>query len=131
MSEGNLTVCLKPTEEGGSNEEIVGVDCMLWAIGRDANAVNLGLQEAVSVTIQNGGVFLVDTPTCDLFIKGYSVLLVMFEQSFYQLLLFVILHVSIAYSETCLFLWSPRFCCSLQTYISVSPFAFVMCGLYN
>lgn len=48
MSEGNLTVCLKPTEDGGSTEEIPGVDCMLWAIGRDANAENLGLKEAVS-----------------------------------------------------------------------------------
>ena len=47
MSEGNLTVCLAPTEDGGSTDELSNVDCMLWAIGRDANAVNLGLEEAV------------------------------------------------------------------------------------
>ncbi len=48
VSDGNLTVCFTPTEEGGREEEVTDVDCMLWAIGRDANDVDLGLQEAVS-----------------------------------------------------------------------------------
>ena len=48
IADGNLTVCFKPTEEGGREEEVTGVNCVLWAIGRDANDVRLGLKEAVS-----------------------------------------------------------------------------------
>ena len=39
---------LKPTEDGGVTTSINDVNCMLWAIGRDANVVDLGLDVAVS-----------------------------------------------------------------------------------
>ena len=46
--DGTLSVCLAPVEEGGSSEEITAVNTLLWAIGRDANVTNLGLEVAVS-----------------------------------------------------------------------------------
>ena len=48
--DGTLSVCLAPVEEGGSSQEITAVNTLLWAIGRDANVTNLGLEAAVSVT---------------------------------------------------------------------------------
>jgi len=38
-----LTVNLVPNTPEGQPEEVKEVNCLLWAIGRDANAVNLGL----------------------------------------------------------------------------------------
>ena len=54
ISDGDLTICLTPHEEGGSNEEIQNVDCMLWAIGRDANVVDLGLDKTGVKQIASG-----------------------------------------------------------------------------
>ena len=46
--DGTMMVCLTPAEEGGSSEEITAVNTLLWAIGRDANVTNLGLEATVS-----------------------------------------------------------------------------------
>lgn len=43
-----LTVRVGCHEQGGSNESITSVDCLLWAIGRDVNVAGLALTKAVS-----------------------------------------------------------------------------------
>ena len=48
VAENDLTVCLTPHEDGGSSSELTKVDCILWAVGRDANDVKLGLETTVS-----------------------------------------------------------------------------------
>ena len=45
---GSLTLSVTPTEEGGKEQTLSNVNCLLWAIGRDANVTNLGLDTAVS-----------------------------------------------------------------------------------
>ena len=47
-SSGSLTLSVKPTEEGGKEQALSNVNCLLWAIGRDANVTDLGLDVAVS-----------------------------------------------------------------------------------
>lgn len=54
VSDGNFTVCLTPHEDGGSSEELENVDCMLWAIGRDANVSDLGLDKAGIKQVASG-----------------------------------------------------------------------------
>ena len=39
-----MTVSLGANTEQGVAQDIAGVTCVIWAIGRDANAVDLGLE---------------------------------------------------------------------------------------
>ncbi len=50
---------LVPNTEEGKAQDISGVDCLLWAIGRDANAVNLGL-DTTGVELDKKGFIKVD-----------------------------------------------------------------------
>jgi glutathione reductase (NADPH) len=59
ISDKNFTACLIPHEEGGSQEEVTDVDCMLWAIGRDANLVNLDIDKS-GVQLSPSGFIKVD-----------------------------------------------------------------------
>ena len=39
-----MTVSLGANTEQGVAQDIAGITCIIWAIGRDANAVDLGLE---------------------------------------------------------------------------------------
>ena len=54
-----ITVSLVPTGPEGKAQEIQDVECLLWAIGRDANMVGLGI-ESTGVEINKKGFITVD-----------------------------------------------------------------------
>ena len=49
-----LTLNLVPHVEGGVTQEMGGVDCLLWAVGRDANLVNLSFEKTGTAPPPNG-----------------------------------------------------------------------------
>ncbi len=49
----NLTVSLVPHTPEGKPQDISDVSCLLWAIGRDANMVELGI-ESTGVDLDRG-----------------------------------------------------------------------------
>ena len=55
----SLTVSLIPHTEEGKAQEISGVDCLLWAVGRDANLVDLGIDQT-GVKLDQRGFIEVD-----------------------------------------------------------------------
>ena len=55
----SLTVSLVPHTEEGKPQEISGVDCLLWAVGRDANMVDLGIDQT-GVKLDQRGFIEVD-----------------------------------------------------------------------
>lgn len=60
VSEGNLTVSVIANADGGTTKQFTDVDCMLWAIGRDANTTNLGLEVAGVEVERSSGFIVVD-----------------------------------------------------------------------
>ena len=50
-----LTLNLVPHVEGGVTQEMGGVNCLLWAIGRDANMVDLHFKKTGTAVTLNGG----------------------------------------------------------------------------
>ena len=50
---GDLTVKLIPHTDEGKPLDIAGVSTLLWAIGRDANMVNLGI-DVTNVELEKG-----------------------------------------------------------------------------
>ena len=58
-NEGALTVSLVPHTPEGKPQDISGVDCLLWAVGRDSNMVDLGLK-STGVELNKKGFINVD-----------------------------------------------------------------------
>ena len=54
-----LTVSVVPNTPEGRAQEVSEVNCLLWAIGRDANAVNLGM-DTTGVEFDRRGFVKVD-----------------------------------------------------------------------
>ena len=54
-----VRVSLKANSDEGKNEDIPDVNCLLWAIGRDANMVDLGMP-ITGVKINSKGFIDVD-----------------------------------------------------------------------
>ena len=52
-TDSGLTVKLIPHTDQGKAQDIEGVSTLLWAIGRDANMVNLGI-ETTKVELERG-----------------------------------------------------------------------------
>ena len=55
-----MTVSLEPHTEQGKTQDISDVSCLLWAIGRDANDVDLGLESTGVVRTGRSGFVQVD-----------------------------------------------------------------------
>jgi glutathione reductase (NADPH) len=50
----NLTVSLIPHTSEGKAQDVSDVSCLLWAIGRDANMVDLGVASTGAELTKNG-----------------------------------------------------------------------------